>query len=233
MRLQKCTCILLLLFIVVPMTGKAQTIGTDKMKYQRSITELETVLEDASKLESALAVKVKAKAASLLWKQSPDRARSLFLSLWDFIDSQKDDKAFDQKELRTVLLRYLYPRDRKLADQLLQKLSNKTKTDSREQSSLENLRGTDEESSQLARLAWNLLDADTTLAAGVLERSLSRNTPPQSIMVLSKLRNTDPLLANYLAMVALEKFRHQSKTVAVVGLTYLAGYLFPLTPSPA
>lgn len=233
MRLQRCKQISRLLFITMPLMAGAQTLDKNQMKYERATNELETVLADAGKLERPLSVKVKAKAASLLWTQSPDRARLLFMSLWDFIDSQKDDKAFDQKESRTVLLRYLYPKDRRLADQLLQKLSSKTTTDNSNQLSFESIRGTDEESNQLARLAWHLLDADATLAAGVLERSVSRNTAPQTVLVLNKLRGNDPLLANYVARAALEKFRSQPKTVAVVGLTYLTGYLFPLTPAPA
>lgn len=219
----------LLLVIFVPVILEAQVLNNDQMKYQRAVQELESVLDSASKFEPLLGVKVKSKGASLLWKQSPERARALFLKLWDFIE-QQDAKSLDQEEAQTALLRYLYPKDRVLANQLLQKLTAKTPPD--QQFSFDRIAGREKGPNRLARLAEQLLSSDATLAAKLLEQSFDHNTAPQAVLILSRLREIDPLLANFVVRQALENMRRQPKTIGVIGLTHMISYLFPLTPSP-
>lgn len=211
--------------------SKGQSSNDERLKYQRAVQEIEAVLSSADKIDNPLAkVKVKAKAATLLWTQSPERARNIFLDLWGLIDKQTDE-TFNKEEARTALLRYIFPKDRTLANQLLQKAAGQT--EDKNVSGFDKINGNDPETRRLAFLSYRLADGDTTLAAQVFEQSLAHRTSPMTPFILARLREKNPQLANYLASRVMENINHQPRTVAVFGLTALASYLFPLTPLPA
>jgi hypothetical protein len=231
MRHQIYAPVFLLIWILMPAMLYGQTLDTDTPERQFALQQLEGVLTYADKIDGMPSIKVKAKADAVLWNQSPDRARALFLSLWEFIERQKDDKSFDQEEARLVVLRNLYPNDQKLANHLLQRLEEKTQADS-DQSSFDRIRGTNQETQRLAKLALQLVDVDPMLAAKVLQQSLTQNTSPGLIFVLSRFRESDPLFADQLATNVLQNLNNQPKPVAVTGLSYLIAYLFPDTPMP-
>lgn len=223
--------ILLTIFLLIPVALKGQPSGAEQRRYQIASQELERVIGDADKLDDPLAmVKVKAKAATLLWRQSPERARALFLSLWDFIDQQKE-KTFDKESARIALLRHLYPKDSTLANQLLQKLA--VNTQGKNVSSYDKVSGRDPESMRRIRLSMQLGNADSALAARVLEQSLERGVHPAITSALAQLRESDPLLANYVVARGLESLKSLPRSAAISGLGYLIAYVFPLMPLPA
>ncbi len=212
---------------------EGQTVDMSEIQYQRATQVLDNVVAEAAKLDLVVGVRVRAKSANIMWIQSPEKGRAAFSTLWEAIEKEDENPGFDREEARMVLLRYLYPRDSSFANELLHKLAEKSNAPSDAPFSFETVSGKNVETNRLARLAFRLLDTDTTLAAGVLEQSLARNTAPQAILVMAKLRELDPLLADYVARRALQNIANQPPTIAVVGVTHLITYIFPLTPSPA
>ena len=208
---------------------KGQNLNDDRMKHQRAVLEAESILSEADKIDNLLvAVKVKAKAASVLWTQSPEKARAVFIKLWDKVDGQTD-KSFDKEEARIALLPYLFSKDRALANQLLKRSAGEDEN----VSDFDKINGKDPETRRLAFTAYRLAERDAVLAAAVLEQSLASGTAPMAQLTLARLREKDPLLANYVASRAIESFNRQPRTVAVIGLNTLIAYLFPYTPLPA
>lgn len=223
------TILMGVLFMAI--NSKGQLPNDEQLKYQIATQEVESILSLADRIDNPLArIKVKAKAASLLWTQSPERARSIFLDLWGFIDKQTDE-SFDKEEARTALLGYIFPKDRTLANQLLQKASRNT--EDKNVSGFDKINGNDPETRKLAFLSYRLADSDANLAAQVFEQSLAHRTSPMTPFILARLKEKNPQLANYLASRVMESLNQQPPTVAVFGLTALASYLFPLTPLPA
>jgi hypothetical protein len=222
--------VLILIGVLFMSANLKGQIPSSNQAYIRAAQELESVLSGADKLDSPLAaVKVKAKAANLLWQQNPDKARTIFLKLWDFIDEQKD-KPFDQDEARIAVLKYLFVRDKSLADQLLQKLSRKSKSENA--FDFDRLSGTDAESKRLALLANNLAEGDVTLAAALIEENLSNGFSPRFTLTLSKIREQNLILANSIAARAMESLKAQPNTTALVGIAAIGDYLYPITPAP-
>lgn len=222
---------LVLLFSAIMIEGQAGDMS--QIHYQRATQVLDNVVAEAAKLDLMVAVRVRAKSANIMWLQSPEKGRAAFSSLWEAIEKEEEHPGFDREEARMVLLRYLYPRDSSFAQELLHKLAEKSNAASDAPFSFEKVSGKNVETNRLARLAFRLLDTDSTMAADVLEQSLARNTAPQSILVMAKLREVDPLLANYVARRALQNLLNQPASIAVVGATHLITYVFPLTPYPA
>jgi hypothetical protein len=216
--------------IIVPIKISGQKEESDRLRYLRAIQEAEAVQSAADRIiDNPLAViKIKAKAASVLWTQSPEQSRLIFTKLWDKIESQSDN-AFDKEEARIALLKYLFPKDRTLANRLLKKTADKSQDN--EVSNYEKMNGTDPETRRLAFTAYSLADADVVLAASVLEQGLAHGTPPMIAPILTRIREKNPLLANYVALRTIENFSGQSRTAAVFGLNTITPYLFPWTPS--
>ncbi len=209
---------------------KAQAPNEKELKYQQAIQEMESVLDASNRIDNPLAVvKVKTKGASLVWAQSPEKARIIFLNLWNFIDKQTDE-SFNKEEARTVLLRHLFPKDKKLANQLLKKLADRAEES--EVTAFDKINGNDPKTRQLAFLANRLVETDVALAAQVFEQSIYDRTSPITPGLLTRIRAKEPQVANYLASRMMENFNRQPRTLAVVGLTGVANYIFPLAPLP-
>lgn len=82
--------LILIMLLSVPVELLGQEPG-DKVAspYQRAVQELEGIITEADRLTDKLArVKVRAKAASLLWLRDSHRARVMFRKLWEWIEEQ-------------------------------------------------------------------------------------------------------------------------------------------------
>lgn len=221
-----CSIIIAATVLMTNATGR-QTVRKAWLKYRRAMQEVEAVQNAADRLENPLdVVRVKAKAASLLWTESAERSRAVFVDLWDKVESQTD-KDFDKEEARTIILRYLFPKDRALADRLLKKTAKEDEADS----DFARVMGTDPQTKRLAFTAYRLAETDVGLAAAVLEKSLARNTSPMFAPILTRIREKDPSLANAVAERSLGNFLRQPRTAALVGLNNMIAYLFPYFPS--
>ncbi|MGH7889328.1 MAG: hypothetical protein ACRENF_02110, partial [Thermodesulfobacteriota bacterium] len=218
------------MLILMPFSSSGQEIEREQLDFQLAKEEAETILSKSDSIpDLQMMVKVKSKAASLLWSQGPVRSRLVFIKLWEAIDKGSDDNSFDVENARIDLLEYLYPKDRRLAVQLIE---SARQSNSKSTSLVEKISGTNSETRRLAFLSYRLAEEDAVLAARVLEAGLSENTAPMLPLILSRIRDKNPVLANYIASQTTERFDNQSPTIALVGIGTMAGYLFPLTPSP-
>ena len=116
----------LIISLLAPAATYAQSsTDQEQLRYQRAIQEIEGVIVDTRKLDDPFAlVTVKSKAASLMWRYDRNRAQTLFVDLWKYVDQQRSD-SFNQDEARTVLLKYLFPLNSGLAAKLMKELSNR------------------------------------------------------------------------------------------------------------
>lgn len=217
--------------MILPISLNGQTVNTKQVKTQLAVQEAETILHKADRIMDLLAmVRLKSKAANLLWTRQPDESREVFIKLWDTIDKRTDDNSFEEEEARSAVLQYLFPKDRKLANQLLRKLAKNNKEDI---SDFETTSGRSKETRRLALLSHRVAETDVVLAAYILEQSLTENTHPTASLVLSRIREKNPLLANYVVSQAIENSGNLPRTLALHRLGVLTGYLFPFTPMPA
>jgi len=205
---------------------------TDKRSsdYQLAVAELNEVLARVDSIRDLRKhISVKAKATNLSWARDPESSRIVFTKLWERIDKQLDDNSFDKEAARMDLLEQLYPKDRVLANRLV---STSRSSDKHPKNLLDTMNGTNMETRRLAFLSYRLAEEDAFLAARVLEDSLSENTAPSLPLILNRIRENNPLLANYVGSRALERISHHSPTIGLAGLGAVAAYLFPFQPSP-
>ncbi len=224
--------VLFLTILLVPLESFAQKSNDlTRLRYQRAQQESETVIGESGRLDDPLAVViVRAKAASLVWRYDNKKARELFLAIWKYIDQQKND-SFNSEEARTIFLKYLYPKDSNLATRLLKELAEKNK--GAEASLQSQVTGADPALRRLINLSQGLVDLDPSLAARLLEQSLLVSVTPGALPILLRLREKNPILANYVVSRTLEHFKSRPTILALAGLHLLTEYVFLLETSLA
>src|SRR5688500_3224089 len=122
--------------------GKARTVTKDLPQ-----AEIERVFIDSAKLQNAtVMVKLKARAANLLWSQDPEKAQKMMLDLFKYGEEQKDEY-FDREGARTAILEAAISCDHDFAIELLKRISTESKNGSREAEGL-----------RLAKLAYGFVD---------------------------------------------------------------------------
>jgi hypothetical protein len=192
--------------------GKPRTVTKDLQQ-----AEIERVFVDTAKLQNAtVMVKLRARAANLLWAQDPERARKMMLDLFKYVEEQKDEY-FDREGARTAVLEATISCDHDFAIELLKKISTDAKNDSHEA-----------ESRRLARLAYGFVDNDTALAASILEESMLDGVPPTAMASIVKLREREPLLANRVVATTVTRLNSIRGPQAISGLAILSSYLYPI-----
>lgn len=206
------------LILLMPLHLFAQQ--TTAQKDNQTISqELESVIIEAKNVDNKNAlVTIQSRAAMLLSFSDPARSDSIYLNIWKFINSQPDSD-FDKQQARLVVLKYLFPRNAKLARQLL---DEKPKTNGSASQSL-----SDADQRQAAKLASQLVDVDPSVAASLLERSLSISTTIPGIAALSRLREKDPFLSDYIAAKTLDGLTTRPTVMSLSGLQLLTAYVFP------
>lgn len=231
MQHRRLQILVLTVFLIVPtaLYGQGST-DQEQLRYQRALQEIEGVIVDTAKLDDPLnMVSVKSRAASLMWRYDRKRAQVMFLDLWKYIDQQRSE-SFDQDEARTVLLRNLYPINSSLAAKLLTELSERQ----HEEASLgAQATGKDPSLRRLANISTGLVDQDPAMAARLLEQSLSMGVTPTALSVLSRMREKNSTLANYVVSQTLDHLRSRPTIVALTGLHLLTAYIFPSEPYSA
>lgn len=228
--MRKGTGIPVLVFIAVSlMATSVRVMGQSKAQkmYKLATEQLDTILDGSDKLRDFRKfIGVRSKAANLLWTRDSEQSRIIFRKLWQKVDQESDeDRTIDKEGARIDILEQLFPRDAVLAHKLIALSRNsKTKGDSL----LETLNGTNQDTRRLAFLAYRLAEENPVLAGRVLGDSLSENTTPTIGLVLLRIRDNNPALANYIAAQALERFPSQSPSIGLCGLVNTASYLFPM-----
>lgn len=214
------TGLALAVLCLAPATAAGQgSVDSGASQRQRAARELESVIGDTARLADRHAyVKVRARAASLLWPRDRERAGVMFTELWGWIERQ-DEKGFGKDEARAVLLANLFPRDAGLAKGLLAALRAEGK---------EGLGG-----KRLNRLASGLLESDPAAAAELLTEGITARPSPDALPVLSRLRERDASLADAAAERLLAALASQPAAAALQTLYALNHYVFPASGSAA
>jgi len=163
---------------------------------QLAVQELVSVIADAQNLKNKTeAFKVLSKSANLLWLDAPAKSRSMFRQLWQLTNNQSGEND-DREEARTEILRYLAPRDSKLAARFLEEAAADS-ANRPEAPFTQLIKGKDPTSKRLTNLASKLAEQqDSTQAAVVLERALSQSVTPLGLSALEKLRQVNPVLTD-------------------------------------
>lgn len=213
MRTQVAGLMLTALCLMPAAAPGQDSAGSFALQRQRAARELDAVISDTARLaDKSSYVKVRARAANLLWPRDRERAGAMFTELWGWIDRQ-DDKGFAKEDARAVLLANLFPRDAVFAKGLLATLRAEGK---------EGLN-----SKRLNRLASELLEFDSAVTAELLTESVAARPSPDALPVLSKLRDKDAARADAVAERLLAALASQPADAALQTLYALNYYVFP------
>ncbi len=226
MRNKVFTCFISISLLLLPASnfGQEKTDATELLQ-QLGTQELEAVIAESYDLaDKLLQVKVRAKAADLLWRQDPERARSLLGSLWMWIGEQ-EAKTIDVEEARAAVIKASFARDPKMASGFLEEQLKGHKSEGA--SFKEQISGKDPNLKQLNKLSSQMIEQDSPTAAVLLQRSLSVSVSPSAIVSLFRLREKNPVLADYIASQTLDSLKTRPTLIALSGLFLLIDYLFP------
>ena len=213
-----------ILFALSAIPTLAQKQVTAEQQRQVAAAELEGVIIEAARLDDRLAtVTVKARAAALISFADPARAETIFLQTWNFANEQTD-KEFDKDRARLQILKHLFIRNPKLARRLA---AEQPKNSSSRSGSI----GRDNDSRLTEKVASQLIETDPSVAAALLEKSLT-NPTPSSISALTRLREKDSLLSDYIAAKVLENLTTQPTLRSLAALHLFSAYVFPGPEAP-
>ena len=216
----------ILLVLLIPAQLVAQTT-VSKEGSAVGAEELEAIISEAEKLtDKKVFVNIKARAAMLVSFSDPGRSEKMFLATWQFVNAQPEE-AFDKEQAKLVILKYLLSRNPNLARQLL---AEQPKPDDTSKPSA--LPGRDKALRSASKLASVLAETDPSAAAGLLEQSLSLGVTPIGVAALSRLRETNSLLSDYVATKVVERLPNQPTLASLPGLFGLGAYVFPGAEAP-
>ncbi|HWN11773.1 MAG TPA: hypothetical protein VNO50_21280 [Pyrinomonadaceae bacterium] len=219
----KIKLVIALTLLVGPAQLFAQTASAPRLAEAMKDTasaELEAVLAEAGKLDDKLAmVSVKAKAAALIALSDPVRSELLFREVWKFTKEQTDDN-FDNDRALAIILKAAYPRNPKLAKQLIAE-------DALRDPALSRSSGPNSDDNRRTKLASHLIEDNPRAASGILEDTLARGVTPAGLGALLRLREKNALLADFVVSKSMEGLRLQPDIVSLSGLNLLSVYLFP------
>lgn len=192
---------------------------------QRAARELEQVITESATLNDRLtAIKIRARAANLLWLQDARRARAMFRELWRQAGAESD-ASFDREAARTEILRNLFPRDANLANNLLNEVTENQRS---EEASLQSqLTGNDPGLRRLTTLSTSLIEADAVRAAALLERALAVSVSPPTTVALLRLREQNPTISDYVAARTIENLKTRPTVIGLTGIYLMLEYVFP------
>ena len=183
---------------------------------------IEQIVTEARKLDDKLAtITVQAKAAALISHYDPIRSDAVFLQIWKFAKEQIENDQ-DREQAVGLILKHLFPRNPKLAKQLS---SEQTKND--DSSLASRATGRDQGINRVARLATQLVDVDPRAASEMLEQTLPRGVTPAALGALTRLRERNALLSDFVVAKAIEGLTGQPDVVALSGLHVLSAYVYP------
>jgi hypothetical protein len=189
--------------------------------------ELETVITEAKLLDDKNAfVNITARGAGLTSVSHPARAEQMLLDLWKFSSSQTDED-FDKQEARVRVLKYLHLRNPKLARRLMAELLSQDGL-----STPARTLGLDAESELPGKLAAALLDTDPGAAGALLEQHLTTVVTMEGAAALSRLREKNFLLADYIAGKVIDAMTTRPTLTSLPGLHTLGAYAFAGSEAP-
>lgn len=211
------------LLLLVPIQLSAQSNeAVSKASRVSARQELETILSETNSLDKNVGyVEIKARAASLLSYSDPARSQNTFVELWQFVKGQSSDD-FDKEQAQLTILKHVFVRNPGLAKKLM----------SQQQSSDKGATTVNDDPRFVSKLATQLVDVDPATAAALLEKSLPVTTTPAGLGALTRLRQKDSMLADYVASKVLEGVVTQESLVSLQAMQFLEAYVFPGTDAP-
>jgi hypothetical protein len=217
---------LILSLLVVNLRAFGQQVNTGALSPQeRALQELDSIQKDSARLKDSLAyVRVRAKMANLVWLHDPGKARVQFRDLWKWIREQKE-KDFKPDAANRLFLSALFPRDPKMAGKYLEETLGEHKSE--EAPLFNQATGQDPNLQQLAKLANDALATDEKMAADFLQRSLAVSITPGAFVALTRLREKNAILADYVAGQALEGLKQRPSIIGLTGVDMFIDYVFP------
>ena len=140
-------------------------------EFQQALELIDDVYSSAGQLNDHLkTVKVRSRAATLMWRIDPEDGKQQFLSLWNLVNNQLADSG-SLNLAQTEILTQLIPLDRKLADSLLQSsVDNEIMSD--KVSLTQQLNGNRGKASSLLNLAIRSIEESPESAEWLLETNL-------------------------------------------------------------
>ena len=174
-------------------------------------------------------VKLKAKAASLLWLVDPELGRLRFTQLWTWVNAQPEG-AFNRETARGEVLQQLFPRDAALANRWLRETFAEQKA--ADLSLQDKLSGKSPDAKLLTSMATSLLEQDLPLAGTLLQQSFDLGYNYPSHVALNRLISLDPAAGYALGMRVLGGLKSQSTTVALAAAQLFFNDYYPLPGSP-
>ena len=162
-----------------------------------------------------------ARIASALWDVEPEQARTLFRQAWDAAVTVDQDKA-QRRNLRTEILSSVASRDRRLADELLEKLKPDQPETKVENSHVDRW-GLSDASQQRLNLAENLLDSGDMQRALQFADPVLNTVTVSTLDFLTALRAKDAAAADqrYASLLTSQSGSADANTISL-----LSSYLF-------
>jgi hypothetical protein len=221
--------IIIALTLLTPVNLFAQnTENVTKESRASAALELETIIIEAKKLDNKNAlVNVRSRAAMLVSFSDPGRSENMFLEVWKFVNDQAADNDFDKTQAKLVILKYLFPRNPKLARQLVAEQAKPEESSSQSPAA-----GGDNDQRMAGKLASQLVDADPSAAASLLEKSMSVSATSAAMGALSRLREKDSFLSDYVVAKVLDGLTTQPTRRSLAGFSLLTAYVFPGPDAP-
>jgi len=168
---------------------------------------------------------LQARAAMVLSFFDPEQSNDIFVTIWT-LAKQQTDKQFDKDQAFNIILKFLFPRNPRLAKQLLAEKNKQSDEAAKQATQLDN------SLANRFKLASELMEVDPALASSMLEQALSGGVTPFGVNALNKLNDKDPFLAQFVAAKALEGLRSQPTAVSLNGLHLLSAFIFPEGSAP-
>ncbi len=203
--------------------------AVDLRKESRAVAaqELEAVITEAKSLDNKNAiVDIRSRAAMLVSFSDPIRSENMFLEVWRFANEQTG-RDFDKEQALILILKHLFSRNPKLARRLMQEQPKQDTSMAQPRAA-----GREHDLKRAGKLASELLETDPSAAAAMLEQSLSMAVTPGGVGALSRLREKDPLLSDYVAAKALDRLTTLPTLLSLPGLHLMGAYIFPGSEAP-
>lgn len=175
-------------------------------------------------------VRVKAKAAGLLWQVDPELGRLRFTQLWTWINAQPES-AFNRETARGELLQQLFPRDATLANRWLRESVPAQKAP--ELSAQDKLAGKNAEVRMLTGMANRLMEQDLPLAGTLLQQAFDLGYSYPAHASLQRMIAIDPAAGYALGMRVLAGLKSQPASEALAAAPLLFNDFYPLPGSAA
>lgn len=201
---------------------------------QQTSSQLKALLEEvhlqADRAGDPLkVVRIKAKAAGLLWLVEPELGRLRFTQLWTWVNAQPEG-TFNRETARGEVLQQLFQRDAALANRWLRESAADPKAP--EISLQDKLSGKAPEVRMLTNMANGLMEQDQALAGMLLQQSFDLGYSIPAHIALNRMTSLDPTAGYALGMRVLSGLKSQPATVALAAAQLFFNDYYPLPGSP-